>query len=337
MKTIAMILSALFFSVSCSQVTQTAIDTVNEEQTVSEIAGTVVEYSAGMTAFSMIAVPGGISFPTGTDDSGRETMEAAFMIGETEITYNLWSTVRTWAQSRGYVISSGQAGSQETSGGGRPYAAANTQEPVTNITWFDAAVWCNALTEWINAQTGTSLKPAYYYRQGGSLCKSSGNLEAFARENSTHQFGSAYADPAADGFRLPASKEWELAARWQGSKTVNAVNGFSNPYFCRGDSASGDSVDYTNETAARNLAVYNTAKTASVGSKAANGLGLFDMSGNVYEWCYDWSNGCEGVLRVTRGGCFLDLSYYMQIGLVGFAAVDAAYSVVGFRVVRALQ
>jgi formylglycine-generating enzyme required for sulfatase activity len=306
-----------------------------EEDSDQEIAGTVVNYSTQNTTFSMITVPGGIVFPTGIDDNGRETVENAFMIGETEVPYALWNTVRAWAQNRGYRISAGKAGSQQTAGGPGPFAAVSAQEPVTSITWYDAVVWCNALTEWLNAQKGTSLNPVYYYRQGGSLCKNSVNLETFVREDEAHQFGSTFADSAANGFRLPTSKEWELAARWRGSETINVANGLSDPYFCKGNSASGAVAAYTDETATQAMSVYNTAKTVAVGSKRANGLGLFDISGNVYEWCYDWSVGGEGWLRIIRGGSIYDLTaYYMQIGLVGFAGADAQYADIGFRAVR---
>jgi formylglycine-generating enzyme required for sulfatase activity len=314
--------------------------TIGGETGKNKPAGTIVHYSVESINFSMMTVPDGTAFPTGIDDRGRETVENAFMIGETEVPYALWNTVRTWAQNKGYSVSAGQAGRQKTEG-----EPDSTQEPVTSITWYDAVVWCNALTEWLNDQTGTSLKPVYYYRQGGSLCKNSVAIEAFVRENAAHQFGSVFAESSADGFRLPASKEWELAARWQGS-AVNTVNGWSNPYFCKGNSASGAQAAYIDETmdetatpdekeaATRAVAVYNKAKTAKVASKRANGLGLFDMSGNVYEWCYEWKAGGEGRLRVIRGGSIIDLAYYMQIGLAGFAATDAHYTDIGFRLVR---
>ena len=339
--TLPFMFSALIMAAGCSQITQTAVGNTNEEpgeheangeNPVFEIPRNIVSYSVKGITFSIAAVPGGLTYPAGIDDSGRETVEAAFLIGETEVTYALWSTVRTQARNRGYRISSEQAGSQGTAGGGSPFAAVSTQEPVTNITWYDAVVWCNALNELINLQEGTSLEPVYYYRQGGGVCKNSAYLEAFAKEDEDHEFGSAWADPAARGFRLPLSREWELAARWQGNKTVNAAEGFSEPFFCKGDSASGAAEAYTGEAATRNVAVYDTAKTTPVGSKTANGLGLFDMSGNVYEWCYDWSAGAEGRLRITRGGSIFDLAYYMQIGLTGFAGADARYTDIGLRV-----
>jgi hypothetical protein len=180
------------------------------------------------------------------------------------------------------------------------------------ITWYDVVVWCNALTQLINEQEGTTLKPVYYYRQGGSICKNSENIDAFTKEDESHTIGSAWVDPEADGFRHPLSKEWELAERWQGNKTVNAAEGFSNPFFCKGDSASGAAAAYTNETETWKVAVYNESKAARVGSKTANGLGLFDMSGNVYEWCYDWNSGSEGRLRVTRGGSCMEFTPYMM-------------------------
>ena len=99
-------------------------------------------------------------------------------------------------------------------------------------------VWCNALTEWYNAQKGTSYTCAYYT-----------DLAYTTPLRSVDDTGSVtYPDPGgqddpfvnadATGFRLLTSNEWELAARWRNDAT-NTVSGYTNPYFTKGNSASG--------------------------------------------------------------------------------------------------
>jgi formylglycine-generating enzyme required for sulfatase activity len=100
-------------------------------------------YTGGGVTFKTVRVPvpgGGLSFPTGTDDSGTATVDAAYEIGETEVTYELWYTVRSWAESNGYTFNGnpGREGSSAASENTTP--GANSQEPVTMVDWFDAAV-----------------------------------------------------------------------------------------------------------------------------------------------------------------------------------------------------
>jgi formylglycine-generating enzyme required for sulfatase activity len=72
-----------------------------------------------------------------------------------------------------------------------------------------------------------------------------------------HTYASAYAKPGATGFRLPSSNEWELAARWRGSDPTNTVSGYTNPYFTKGDSASGATADYNDTAASGDVAWYD--------------------------------------------------------------------------------
>ena len=61
-------------------------------------AGDMETYTADGVSFKMAYVPGGITFPTGTDDLGTPaTVANAYWIGETEVTYELWNKVYTWA------------------------------------------------------------------------------------------------------------------------------------------------------------------------------------------------------------------------------------------------
>jgi formylglycine-generating enzyme required for sulfatase activity len=115
-------------------------------------------------------------------------------------------------------------------------------------------------------------------------------------------------DASANGYRLPTDAQWEYAAR--GGGTPSTTTSFADKW------AGTDT-----ESALGNYAWYHGNSgnaTHPVGGKTANVLGLYDMSGNVYEWCWDWygtvGTGSEtdpqgavpDTSRVIRGGSWHD-------------------------------
>jgi formylglycine-generating enzyme required for sulfatase activity len=146
--------------------------------------------------------------------------------------------------------------------------------------------------------------------------------------------------PERNGYRLPSSDEWEYTARYRGSDSTNTVIGYSNPYFTKGNSASGAAADYTDESACRAVAVYDYANpdpyddeqpVKSLGSGSANALGLYDMSGNVSEWCFTEN----GSFRIGRGGSWISDASRLQVGFWDFRYFpDYSHYDIGFRLCR---
>jgi formylglycine-generating enzyme required for sulfatase activity len=223
----------------------------------------------------------------------------AFSIGDTEVTYELWKAVYDWAVGRGYSFANaGRQGGDGTPGGG---PVGNNRHPVTTISWRDAVVWCNAYSE------ATGRTPVYYY--GGAVLRES--------EGSSVIVGNGKAErvviSTGNGYRLPTSAQWEYAARGgdPGDTTAWAYTYAGN-----------DTVD--------DVAVYNTSQTAEVKTKAPNTLGLYDMSGNVWEWCQDLYSGTD---RVGRGGSWSDVASCCTVSFWGIGGPDGRIGYLGFRVV----
>jgi formylglycine-generating enzyme required for sulfatase activity len=257
-------------------------------------AGTMTGYAAGDVFFSMAAVPGRISFPTGTDDLGTATVRVPYQIAETEVTWELWNTVRTWALENGY--------SNITEGVKGDYGSGNDRHPVAGLDSYSVLLWCNALTEyWNEKNPGTSLVPVYNNSDGEPL-----------RGDTYNMYVTLTPVPNARGFRLPTNNEWELAARWQGESDLGNSVERDGRYYTSGNSASGAFGPYTDAAATGAAAVYS-GSTAEVKTKAANALGLYDMSGNIEELCFEWSSLAEGSSYTNRGGSCVD-NNQLQVG-----------------------
>jgi len=275
--------------------------------------------TADSVSFTMISVPGE-TFPTGTDDGGTAAVADNFRIGETEVTYELWHTVYLWATD---AARGADAYTFQNSGHMGDGTGDTDQHPVTTVNWRDAIVWCNAATEWYDAETGAAY--ACVYKDGGTPIRDSSDANAA-------QCDAAAPDAAAAGFRLPSVDEWELAARWRGD-SVNAVAGYSEPWFTHGDSASGATADVSDAAATGAMAVYDTGSTAVVKSKGADGanaLGLYDMSGNVCEWCFETIVASQ---KAALGGSWAGFADDVRIGVRQGGNVSYGFSDFGFRLV----
>ena len=302
-------------------------------------------------AMSLIPAASTTSFPTGIDDLGGDcnTVNYPYYMAKYEVTYALWKKVYDWATdpargvNRYFFENPGSPGGgwNNTTSQKVVFTSGHETDPVTDIYWREAMVWCNALTEYHNAKKGSNLG-CVYKDTGGNIIRDSTNVNGC---NTLDHY-----DHNAKGFRLPTSMEWELAARYIGPaqptveplKTDAKLRG--NLYWTSGSYVSGATAPYTNENATKAVAWYwDNSKVSSnpdiystqpVGQKTTNALSLFDMSGNVWEWCFDWYDSSN---RVLRGGGWSEDAPHCRLGLVSQVFMDNLSSkdnIIGFRPVR---
>jgi formylglycine-generating enzyme required for sulfatase activity len=318
-------------------------------KTGSGIASKITYNLPGGTVFSEIQTTAdsvtSFTFPMGTEDASTGTITAPFMVSETDVTYQLWKEVYDWAtnSARGTAVYSfGNAGQNGT---GVSSTTSSTQYPVTNINWRDSIVWCNALTEYYNANNGgaADLDVVYcsdaLYKTPIRTSTNSTTITYSALPDGSQD--SPCVNASAKGFRLLTSEEYEYAARYIGVTRPSDYGNYNwklsgGIYYTKGNSASGAYANFSLASYTTVYAVYSVSATAEVKSKNANALGLYDMSGNVNKCIFDWYWTESGVAsyRMTRGGCFSMGPYYLQIGYADYWEPYAVGTFIGVRFSR---
>lgn len=274
--------------------------------------GDQITYEKEEVLFHMRLAPA-VTFPTGTTFVREATIDNPFWIAETQVTYELWYLVRQWALLHGYVFANpGREGSHGNEG---QEPTEKKQQPVTRVSWYDSMVWTNALSEMLG------YVPVYTYQ--GSVIKDAKNTRAC--DNAVQE--------NTKGFRLPLSNEWELAARYKGDDSSHGAISVGGLWWSPGNYASGATADWQNVEATQEVAWYrdnSERSTKNVGLKKPNGLFLYDMSGNVWEWCFTQG----GAIRVFRGAGFANSAGNLQVGEAFGGNPDGAEIEIGFRIVR---
>ncbi|MBR3550147.1 MAG: formylglycine-generating enzyme family protein [Treponema sp.] len=266
----------------------------------------VAENGGGATSEPAVVVTGGI------------TGSQVFINGRTVEIWATWCCDHEVTQEE-YELYCRYGGSQPHS----PYGDGDNY-PAYFVSWYDAIAYCN------KRSLAENLTPCYTVN-GVDF---SGEVNVPTSNDDT--WNAAECDFTANGYRLPTEAEWEYFARggnitnsgqtdYSGSDIIGNVAWYYENAFSVGES----DPDYGKHP---------------VKTKAKNSLNLYDMTGNVWEWCWDWNDSISastpssgpssGSYRVVRGGGWLDDASICYVKYRSGYVPRVTAEFIGFRVVR---
>ena len=217
-------------------------------------------------------------------------------------------------------------------GSGREPAEGEVQgrRPVEQVSWYDVIVFCNRLS------TAEDLSPAYEMpNQWPSPTSWSTDTTTWGTvpTSANTRWDNVRVVNGSNGYRLPTEAQWEYAAK--------GGNGSPGSYTYSGSDDPNLVAWYNGKTGMPTLN-----RTHEVGLLAPNGLDIYDMSGNVWEWCWDWwgnytnvaktdpTGADSGTNRVLRGGSWYNSAGLCRSALRYWSNPSIVFSYFGFRLVR---